>query len=51
MVVEESTKEYCDEELFGGYMYGVAPLFGRGLSYARYGTADMVDSLLEERNS
>jgi hypothetical protein len=25
MVVEESTKEYCDEELFGGYMYVVAP--------------------------
>jgi hypothetical protein len=27
MVVEESAKEYCDEELlFGGYMYGVAPI-------------------------
>lgn len=51
MVVEESAKEYCDEELFGGYMYGAAPIFGRGFSYARYGTADMVDSLLEEGNS
>jgi hypothetical protein len=44
MVADESAKEYCDEELFGGYM----PLSGRELPYARYGTADM---LTEERNS
>lgn len=25
MVAEESAKEYCDEELLGGYMYGVSP--------------------------
>jgi hypothetical protein len=38
--------------LLGGYMYGVAPIFGRGFSYARYGSAtDMADSLLKERNS
>jgi hypothetical protein len=28
MVVEESAKEYCNEELLGGYMYGVAPTWG-----------------------
>ena len=37
IVVEESAKEYCDEGLFGGYMYGVDPTWGRGLPYARYG--------------
>lgn len=32
IIVEESAKEYCDEEWSGGYMYGVSPIFG--LPYA-----------------
>jgi hypothetical protein len=42
MVVEESAKEYCDEELFGGYIYGFVPTLGRGSPYARYGV-DMIN--------